>query len=1153
MKIKHVLLTVLIILSTSILAQEKSYFSELVPPSPDVAQLGQYGATQVGKYTGTANVQVPLHSIDLDGLQIPIALSYQTGGIKVAQEASWVGLGWNLSANAIVTRQINGYDDLVDGQGAVGYLFSPNYTFGSVSQAQQTALFNAYQTVPHDTEPDLFTANIFGESLQFTLPKKGSSNIVEAIVLNNKVVKVYFYVTEKKFQVINGQGFEFNFGSANNDGSTELTTIYKSDGSGAVSDSQALASSIAYQTSDNGRTWQKPSGWHLDNVIAPSGRTINFSYNKVSYFGYPTYTESYNFNMCGGSPPSSGIGYSDYDGDSSKYVSCTITGFQAVQLSQISGDFGTVDFALSSREDISYRYQTTNNNFASVIPSGNPIKRLTGITIKNNLNQTIKNVTLNQSYFNSDQSTDTGSYKKEKYMRLKLDGVTINDRSYSFDYIQPNDVPAKDSKDVDFWGYYNGKSNTSRIPSFGRLTFCEVDQKEYFFNLNGSNRGADASYGKIGLINKVTYPTKGYTEFEYEGNSALVNKPTQAGYSNPYSNSADLSYNYQYIKRSLIDGYQTNVSPNDTFQITSATTLPFAYNFKVDYTISCAGQCNGAIGNQNVFEVEKLDSPGAGTIYKAQYISTTQGNVLEQTAEFSLPNGSYEFRKPLFVSPPGGAFLSSTVDAYFLDDPADSPFPWEEFEVGGARMKSVTNRDINGGFISKKRYDYNASNFGQIVSSGKLMNQLVHHSIYGFLDYTPQDFLGGFTMSSGSSVSLDFSAQGSHVGYSYVSEEDVSETNVTKGQIVTAYENQPNELLTYYVGTTPLNNNNGIVNGGLSEYDVHYGNAYLIGVPPKSFSYRNGNIVWETIEDSGFNMLKRVDNTYHDYLLDTVPVPAYKTYFSGGGLVADFGYEQEGKKYLPNTSETKDHFGSDIVTTMVTNTYETKKYLPRSTVTTTSENSVERKQETYYIFDSAHGIGSDPYRSNLIGLNRVTEPVLIRTYENSELLSQTKFKYGSFSGDYWRTEALEAKGSDTLTQRMDFVSYDDLGNLTEYKQTDGTPVSYVWGYGQMYPVAKVQNATYSQVIATGASLSILNNLTSTDAQRITELNDIRNGLPNAMVTTFLYKPGVGVTSTIDPRGYKTTYEYDANNRLIKVKDANDDVVSDYEYHYKGQN
>ncbi|MEM9075581.1 MAG: RHS repeat domain-containing protein [Bacteroidota bacterium] len=1155
MKTKNLFFTLAIILWVQLQGQEKSYFAELIPPSPDVAQLGQYGATQVGKYTGTANVSIPLHSIDLEGMQIPIALSYQTGGIKVAQEASWVGLGWNLSANAVITKQTNGYDDLTNGGGAVGYLYSPSYSFGNLTQAQETALFNAYQTTPHDTEPDLFTANIFGQSVQFVLPKKGSSNEVQAIVLNDNLVKIYYYVNEDEFKVVNGQGYEFSFGGASNNGSKEFTTMYRSDGANHQTDASALAGSVAYQSADNGRTWQKHTAWHVDNVVAPSGRTINFTYQKVSYFGYPSYSESRNFMTCTNTVSGNGVGYMDFDSSTTKSVSCSITGFQAVQLTKIAGDFGEVNFNLSSREDISSRYQTSQfNHFSSVIPSGNPIERLTGITVKNNQNQTIKNISFTQSYFNSDESTDTSFYKKEKYIRLKLDEVTVNDQTYSFDYLQPNDLPAKDSKDEDFWGYYNGKGNTIRMPSFGRLTFCSTNQKEVFFNLEGANKGADFNKGKIGLLNKVTYPTKGYTDFEYEGNTVLVEKPTMVGYSNPYSNSSDLSYNYQYIKRTLVNGYSTPLSDGDTFTITSFNTLPFAYNVKVDWRISCGveSSCGNNVGVQYVYKIVKLDNPGAGTEYKRRVTSTQYGSPLEDSDEESLPNGTYRFEAPSYSPPSGsggpGAFLTVTAEAHYLKDPEESPFPWEEFDVGGARVKTVINRDSNGNFISKKEYEYDASNYGQIVSSGKLMNQLVYHSKYGFLDYTPQNFNQLFTMSSGSSTSLDFSAQGSHVGYSYVTEYDISETGTKKGKIQTAYENQPNELLTYYVGTTPLVNfqDNNISSGALFGYDVHYGSAYLIGVPPKSFSHRNGNMLWEEIEDASFKTLKRVDNTYSDYQLTNLSV--YKAYFSPANIVADYGYGQLGNKFLPTVSETRDYFGNDFTTTTVTTDYEIANYLPRSVTTNTSENNVTTKQETFYVFDLAHGLGSEPYRSTRMGLNQLTDPVLIRSYENNDLLSETKFRYGSFSGDIWRTEALEAKDGDPLTQRMDFISYDDLGNLEEYKRTDGISVSYIWGYKQMYPVAKVENATRSQIDAIlGANFN-----TGTGGLNTTQENNLRNGLPNAMVTTYTYKPGVGMTSTTDPRGYKITYEYDTNNRLKKVKDAADEVVNEYEYHFKGQ-
>ena len=66
------------------------------------------------------------------------------------------------------------------------------------------------------------------------------------------------------------------------------------------------------------------------------------------------------------------------------------------------------------------------------------------------------------------------------------------------------------------------------------------------------------------------------------------------------------------------------------------------------------------------------------------------------------------------------------------------------------------------------------------------------------------------------------------------------------------------------------------------------------------------------------------------------------------------------------------------------------------------------------------------------------------------------------------------------------------------------------------------------------------------------LNNLRNAIPNAMVTTYTYDPLVGITSTTDPRGYTTYYDYDNANRLKHVKDAQGNVLSENTYYYKNQ-
>ena len=63
---------------------------------------------------------------------------------------------------------------------------------------------------------------------------------------------------------------------------------------------------------------------------------------------------------------------------------------------------------------------------------------------------------------------------------------------------------------------------------------------------------------------------------------------------------------------------------------------------------------------------------------------------------------------------------------------------------------------------------------------------------------------------------------------------------------------------------------------------------------------------------------------------------------------------------------------------------------------------------------------------------------------------------------------------------------------------------------------------------------------------------MRTNLQGAMIAFYRYDPLKGLTSAVDDRGYLTTYEYDAFNRLIRIKDAQGNILSENTYHYKNQ-
>lgn len=180
--------------------------------------------------------------------------------------------------------------------------------------------------------------------------------------------------------------------------------------------------------------------------------------------------------------------------------------------------------------------------------------------------------------------------------------------------------------------------------------------------------------------------------------------------------------------------------------------------------------------------------------------------------------------------------------------------------------------------------------------------------------------------------------------------------------------------------------------------------------------------------------------------------------------------------------------------------------------------------------------------------NRI-ELIFLETYIDNSITSRLKYVFENHFGDLVNLKStLNTKGEEDFTKLYE-CSYDSTGNLVQVISRGNVSSCYIWGYNSQYPVAKVENATLSDIMATGFNQSILNNPNSTDIQKTTELNKLRS-LLKAMVTTFTYHPLVGITSITDPKGLTQTLYYDDLNRLEIVKDHEGNIISENKYNYK---
>ena len=455
------------------------------PKSPTTSSLLKYIDFGSLGNNGSPGIDIPLYQIQLKSLSLPISLSYNATGIKVADEAGNVGLNWNLIAGGLISRSIidkedNGtywsdvYSGVTNGlnptSGLAGYNLGMGIAFGNL-----------------DGAPDIYSYNFPGESGKFlNIIGNGIKLIPKKNILIKQTTPNAEDPTQLNYEIITGDGTQYYFEALEKTVTRTLSSVSKSGYT-------FYLTKIKSATNDDEITFTYVNTHYelLPNVGESSSHTLNC--HSVDYV-----TGSY-------TPVNSNVGI---DGK---------------QLSMINYPSGSVEFKLDwNREDRS------NNVLINII-------KVDGLVIRNSNQEIIQEIDLLYDYYNAQS---TSNYLK----RLRLNkiafkpspvpGTNSPQYSYRFDYEQ-TPLPNLFSKSIDHWGYYNGKNNNTIIPDYGlptlnchtTLPYCPcINPSNNHFIFHGGNREVDPVYSKAGILNKITYPTGGYCVFDYESNEVA---PTQ--------------------------------------------------------------------------------------------------------------------------------------------------------------------------------------------------------------------------------------------------------------------------------------------------------------------------------------------------------------------------------------------------------------------------------------------------------------------------------------------------------------------------------------------------------------------------------------------------------------------------------------------------
>jgi hypothetical protein len=125
-----------------------NYLKDYIPNNPTAAAFAKDWDIPVSTFNGQASISVPIASLKHGGLMQNVGIAYNTGGIRVEETATCVGLGWRLNAGDMITREIRG---LADETPTIGYAdYASNIVNYYLGNANCGSLFSGNV----DLEPD---------------------------------------------------------------------------------------------------------------------------------------------------------------------------------------------------------------------------------------------------------------------------------------------------------------------------------------------------------------------------------------------------------------------------------------------------------------------------------------------------------------------------------------------------------------------------------------------------------------------------------------------------------------------------------------------------------------------------------------------------------------------------------------------------------------------------------------------------------------------------------------------------------------------------------------------------------------------------------------------------------------------------------------
>lgn len=702
------------------------------------------------------------------------------------------------------------------------------------------------------------------------------------------------------------------------------------------------------------------------------------------------------------------------------------------------------------------------------------------------------------AYVNGDISDYGGS------QRLFLTGIKEENASgqsiqlYTFDYNDKTGLPPRLSRSQDHFGYFNGANNTSLAPANSEFSGL--------FSGIGGDRSPDFNYGSKGVMTRITYPTGGYSKIEYEPQWILADR-----------------ISYFHADESVVNGHIAvgGVRVKSVKNYTDSTAAPVVRKFYYDYWNDPDSSSGIVLRSPQYFvdrSILQRCTPAYTNANKVVFINcqfkTFTFKVLQSNSTFPIYHSSGTLVQYANVREGfGDNFENGGIFHAYITHTDAIPQVLHGKEIAST---SVTNFGAFNGLEDQTLY-YGLNGLGQVIKKKEIINK------YKVFDQVT--------------------------------------TALPKGDLVNTAVYKADTCI--FINRIGVPNCTGDTLMQQDEYDLYDVNRYYLF---SYFAHQDSSYTYD-YDETGNNPALTITVNQYD------PTYVVKT--------------QDKVITQLDVLETSYKYARDFASSG--NVYE--KLVNANMVIAPVERSVKRNSQSLYSMKTNY---TDWFSDNKVlvpstedytpaGQSAITR-IRYQQYTTAGVLTEVSKESDvrmSYIWDKWNKSIL-AEVTNASAADVAVTSFEDLGNGNwtisggsydlryaytgnqSYKLSAGGTISksgltsgktYIVSYWSRSGSLTVNSGsgtagitrngwTYYQHSFTGA--------TSVSITGTTSIDELRLYPSGALMSSFTYQPGVGITTRCDANGVVNYYEYDTYSRLMLVRDENQRVLKKICYNFYGQ-